>query len=230
MNFQIDLMRVRCLDQNDSGPWDSDEPYVVVATICFKEAFTGVKLPSGITLPRLNLPSVLTKKFGPWDGVDTGETATTFEVPPGLPQAAVDLFRLRFVIREPVWGPNGVPMPIGNPDKFFILVGMMEHDDSNPNAVRTAVQAALSGAVQGYANAGLSRNDLAQRMRADMAGAIDLGRLHPFNSDDPIGGVQELRITSANLRTCEQRGTVTKTLGFVNSTTRYQVTFRIKSS
>lgn len=228
MNYQIDLIGIKCLDENDSGPWASDEPYVVVTTVCFRDALEGVTLPPGIPRPDINLPKVVTNKFGPWGDVDTGENRSTFEPPDGMTDAAVDSLRLTQIIRKPVWGLNGKPMPISNPDKLFILVGMMEHDDGNPNTVRTAVQTALSGAAAGYASSGLSRNDLAERMRKDMAGAIDLGTLHPFNSDDRIGGVQELRITAANLREARQRGSIMKRLVFRNSTTRYRVSFRIK--
>ncbi len=233
MRYKIDLIEIKCLDENDSGPGNNDEPYVIVTSVCFKNALSGVPLPPGINLPSLNFPIVVVNKFGPWGGVDEGETRSTTAFRTGVTFTEIEkmfLSMMGVIIREPIWGVNRTPTPIGDLNSLFFLVAMMEKDDNNPSTVRTTVQGAVSAAASGYANANLSRNDLSQRLRDDMRSGIILGITSASpNSDDLIGVVQELQISSQDLRNADQRGTILKTLDFRNPSTRYEVVFRIQS-
>ena len=123
----------------------------------------------------------------------------------------------------PLWGIDGAPAPIKNPDDVLILVGLMENDDSTMKAVVNAVQASLSVSVNQLRIDGLSRADLVKKLIQSMNGALDLGAASGgINMDERLGSVQEFRLCTEFLNDVRSGKQVHESLHF-NKDGRYRV-------
>jgi len=98
-------------------------------------------------------------------------------------------------VAVPVWG--GI---LNEPDDLIVLVQIMEHDASNITHLVTELQAGMRSAAL---PAGLDHAGVVSQLKARMQRLIDnnnvLRELGDLNKDDRIGGVQEVRITAADV-------------------------------
>lgn len=230
--MRIDLLSVRVVDENDNAPFDSDEPYVLVQVVALSNIFDDIPdlTALGINVPALNLPTVRTLRFGPWSGVDEGETVKTIEWPAKVPltQEQEDALRRFLVFRDPIWGPQG-SWPIGDPDQLFIHVQMMEWDGSSVSRVNTAIQAPVAAELLSAINSGENHAQLSRRMKDAFATNIDIGTFSVTNSDDRIGDPQELVITREMIKQVEEDGTILfRQFTFRNASSEYRLQFRLK--
>src|SRR5262249_33299851 len=149
----------------------SDEPYVL---ICVVDLTRKLNIPgqSAVIVPNVN-----TLRTGPFaTSVDTGQTVAVKPL-------------------VPCWGFGGHPAVVQTPDDLIILVAMMEHDDTSVDAVQSVVNTFLTPSAYGHAN-GMTHSQLVTQLRADMKAAISTANLsQPFNSDEQIGQITELRLT-----------------------------------
>jgi hypothetical protein len=128
-----------------------------------------------------------------------------------------------------VWSFDGTgapkPAPIEDPDRLIFLAALMESDDgaSRADAVRNRVQYLLRPKLTHYKIAGLSRETIVSNLIHEMNAAINSIR----GGDDRIGGVQELRLTPADVQRARIGGQpqVVKTLVHKESGAEYWTTF-----
>jgi hypothetical protein len=168
----IALRKITCVIEQES----SDEPYVIVSAIDLSRKVTIPGQPSVI------IPSVKTVRVGPFtNSVDTGQQV------PIVPAAVC-------------WGVDDSPEPVKSLDDFIILVAMMEHDDTNVNVVRSVVNLVITTSALANASA-MPRAKLVKELATEMKGAIaSANATQPFNSDELIGHVSELRLTDAQFK------------------------------
>lgn len=195
----IALKKIKCrIETDEVGP---DEPYVLV---------TAVDLSNPL------LPNAEVTRYGPWGGVDAGDTCTTQPIPPG-----VDPNDLPFIIwRRNAWGPSGAAKAIANPANAILLVSMMEHDDGKPGTARELAKAAVVGALA--ASAGMTREQRVAKLKADLHGALGIPTGFP-NFDDRVGATKELVLSASLLDVAA--GPKTKTLTIVGDGGKYDLTF-----
>lgn len=83
---------------------------------------------------------------------------------------------------------------------------MMEHDDSDPDGIRVAVQGIMSGVL--FSSLSSTRPQLIQAIIQGMNNTIQgvraSGATFPFNFDDKIDTVRQLQISWANLQQAAQ--------------------------
>jgi hypothetical protein len=204
----IALRKVQC-QSTTSGP-GSDEPYVVVFAADMS------------TTP----PGAQATLYGPWDDVDSGETATTIPILPLLPP---DFVNTVTVFRRNCWGIGRQPAVISNPADAIILVALMENDDGNPGAAESVVQTFLFASIISSLGAHLSRSALVARLKEDMASALKLTGTGFPSSDDPIGGIEELVLTAADLAAAAA-GSTTKKLQFSGDGGKYTLVFGLQKT
>jgi len=204
----IALKKVQC-QQTTSGP-GSDEPYVVVFTADMS------------TTP----PGALATVYGPWDDVDSGETAATIPILPIFPPDFVNAIT---IFRRNCWGIGRQPAVINSPADAIILVALMENDDGNPGAAEAVVQSFLFASIISSLGAHLSRAALVSRLKEDMASALKLTGTGFPSSDDPIGGVEELALTAADLAAADA-GSTTKKLQFSGDGGKYTLVFGLQKA
>ncbi|WP_457422186.1 hypothetical protein [Roseateles sp. P5_E7] len=195
----IALKKIKCRIETDEV--GSDEPYVLV---------TAVDLSNPL------LPNAEVTRYGPWGGVDAGDTCTTHPLQPGINPSDMPLF----VWRVNAWGPSGQAKAIANPANAILLVSMMEHDDGKPATARELVKAAVVGALA--ASAGMTRAQRVDKLKADINGALGIPTGFP-NFDDRVGSTREVPL-SANLLNVAA-GPKTKTITIVGDGGKYDVTF-----
>lgn len=195
----IALSKLKCLIETDEV--GADEPYVLV---------------TAIDLKNFPLPQIEVTLYGPWGGVDKGDTATTQPIPPG-----VDPNVLPFIVwRRNAWGPSGGAKPIASPADAILLVSMMEHDDGKPTAAREIVKGAVVSSLAASTN--MSRANRVSKLIADINGALAIPTGAP-NFDDRVGSTQELKLSAALLNVAG--GPKTKTLPITGDGGKYQATF-----
>jgi hypothetical protein len=96
-----------------------------------------------------------------------------------------------------IWGVNGKAMPIANPDKVIILVGLMENDNADPELVVTMCRAAMFGNVASLVSSGVPHATMVNTMVKAFASTLDFAAgLVLVNGDDRLGPVQQLKITN----------------------------------
>lgn len=194
----IALKKIKCRIETDEI--GSDEPYVLV---------TAVDLSNPV------LPNAEVTLYGPWGGVDEGDTCTTQPIPNG-----VDPNDLPFIIwRRNAWGPSGSAKAIPNPANAVILVSMMEHDDGKASAARELVKAAVVGALA--ASAGMTRAQRVSKLKTDIHGALGIPTGAP-NFDDRVGATVEVPLSASLLDVAA--GPKTKTITIVGDGGKYDVT------
>jgi hypothetical protein len=202
----IALTRARVVVDTDEDA--SDEPYVIVCCVDVSRRVGG-----------LVVPSVWTRLVGPWASADQGDLlVTTPLLPPSLPPK---------IWRMPFWDINGQVRAIEDPDEVIFLVAMMEHDDSATAMMRQAVNGAVTGTAAGTVNnLALDRDGIVRELRAAMRDAIDGVRQIPvINTDERLGGVQELRLTSDHLERSAEGEEVRLNLTFNGDGGSYRLEF-----
>lgn len=208
----ISVSGVNCIEKNDLS--SEDEPYVLVCTIDLKAPMTISIGGKSATVP---IPRAKVTLTGPWPGVSSGEYGSAGELPADH--------------RRAFWNTIGKPGLITNPDNVIFLVGLMENDDANPDGVRALVGAAMSGNLASEPS-NLSRATLVQELKTDYNGALKAaapaGLSVPANTDDVIGGCQELRLTALDLGWVTHSGSWGKSLNFAGEGARYRVDFLLK--
>ncbi|MDR7335543.1 hypothetical protein [Roseateles asaccharophilus] len=198
----IALTKIKCKIETDEV--GSDEPYVLV---------TAVDLSNPV------LPNAEVTLYGPWGGVDQGDTAVTQPIPQGI-----DPNDLPFIIwRRNAWGPSGQAKVIANPAQAIILVSMMEHDDGKASAARELAKAAVVSSLA--ASMGMTRAQRVAKLKADIHGALGIPTGAP-NFDDRVGGTHEFALSASLLNVAA--GPKNKTLTIVGDGGKYEVTLQVK--
>lgn len=195
----IALKKIKCRIETDEV--GSDEPYVLV---------TAVDLTNPL------LPNAEVTLYGPWGGVDAGDTCTTQPLQPGVNPSDFPFL----VWRRNAWGPSGSAKAIPNPANAILLVSMMEHDDGKASAARELAKAAVVGALA--ASAGMTRAQRVSKLIADINGALAIPTGAP-NFDDRVGSTREVPLSASLLNVAA--GPKTKTLTIVGDGGKYDVTF-----
>ena len=157
--------------------------------------------------------------------MSTQEThPTTLPILPLLPP---DFVNALTVFRRNCWGIGRQPAVINKPADVIILVALMENDDGNPGAAESVVQTFLFASILSSLGANLSRSALVARLKEDMASALKLTGTGFPSSDDPIGGVEELPLTVADLDAASA-GMTTKKLDFSGEGGKYTLVFGLE--
>ncbi len=172
----------------------------------------------GVTV-QIPIPAQHVTKVGTWTGVNDDTTRLPSELAPEG--------------RKAFWNLLGNLQLIPDPDKVIFLVGLIENDDANPESVRVAVEAFMMGNL--VSNLTLTRDQLVATLIESMNGAIygarAAGVTFPFNTDDPIGTVQELRIYPVDLEYAYRNGSIsTNSLRFYGDDALYEITFQISTT
>jgi len=117
-----------------------------------------------------------------------------------------------------LWGRNTASaiMPGHNADNLIVLAQIMESDNSSKSAIVSKLQQELPVQLALYKAAGLSRSQIVSALKGDMFDYIgsvaEATDGWTDNADERVGGVQELRITAANLAAAHTGTTISKTL------------------
>lgn len=195
----IALKKIKCRIETDEV--GADEPYVLV---------TAVDLSNPL------LPNAEVTRYGPWGGVDAGDTCTTVPLQPGINPGDMP-----FVVwRTNAWGPSGSARPIPNPANAVLLVSLMEHDDGKPGTARELVKGAVVSALA--ASAGMTRAERVSKLKADIHGALGIPTGFP-NFDDRVGSTRELPLSAGLLDVAA--GPKSKTLTITGDGGKYDLTF-----
>jgi hypothetical protein len=194
-----------------SGFWfgfntEGDEPYATVFAVDLKIANFGVaSIPAGATNSKMTL-------VGPLEDVDEGDELST----PG----------------NVIWGLSNAPDVVSSADNLIVLVAMMGNDSGSPDQVRTvlekAAQVSLVTNLPALASLQIPRQELVNRIIADMTGAMGGAKVGVPNPDDNIGSIQELRFSQAELdHIYRNLGPIEKTLTFEGDDAKYALNFRM---
>ncbi len=129
-----------------------------------------------------------------------------------------------------LWGPNGVALsfPGSNPGNLVILVGPMEHDNSDVAKLLSKLQSSLQSRFLTLRSqlGSITRSQLVTELATTMAIQEQSGGTGLFpNADDIIARPVELRITSTDV----SAGDVVKTLDLAGDGF-YRASFRIQSN
>jgi hypothetical protein len=213
----VSLVRVKCIEQEDSEPpifdTEDDEPYVIVLTVNGQGRFLGIP-GNGIQLAESRL-----FRIGPMEGFDKGDVKTP---PDNL-----------------LWGLNDTPATIARIDQLVFLVALFENDNANPSEVENRMVTTGQAGLAGLNIAAEGRTDLDPQARFELFvstarqsfdGAADLARLDVFDPDDKIGPVQVLRFfdqeQQAVLR--NEIPAFERTLRFQGDDADYELTFALR--
>ena len=206
----IGVSEIFCVEE--SSEWGSDEPYLLVLTL----DMTATISIQGQQIP---FPALTVFRIGPWDDVDSNEAHPSSEL------AKND--------RKRVWDLHDNLKLINSPNDIIILVAMMEHDDSDPDGIRVAVQGIMSGVL--FSSLSFTRPQLIKALTQGMNNAIQgvraSGATFPFNFDDQIDTVRQLQISPVDLQQAAQQGSVLlPSLIFGDGDAKYQVTFMMNTT
>jgi hypothetical protein len=83
---------------------------------------------------------------------------------------------------------NGEEKALPDPDRVIFVVGLMEHDDGNPEALRGIAAAQLSAAL--FATLGADRRTVASRALQTLGSAVQVPTGGP-STDEAVGGTKE---------------------------------------
>jgi hypothetical protein len=195
----IALKKIKCRIETDEI--GADEPYVLV---------TAVDLSNPL------LPNAEVTRYGPWGGVDAGDTCTTQPLQPGVNPSDMPFI----VWRLNAWGPSGTAKAIASPANVILLVSLMEHDDGKPGTARELVKGAVVSALA--ASNGMTREQRVNKLKADIHDALGIPTGFP-NFDDRVGSTKEVPLSASLLNVAG--GPKTKTLTIVGDGGKYDVTF-----
>jgi hypothetical protein len=184
MALTIAVKSITCL-QESTEPSLHDEPYVLV---------------TGVDLSQL-IPNVEVTQYGPWSGVDKGETH-------GIKD------------RLPFWGlDNKTAVAISDPSSVVFIVSVMENDSGKPEVLRGLVKGAAVASLA--ASNGMPRATRVQKLQNDIHSALGIPTGFP-NPDDIVGS-KELVLTAGDLVAPASKTRI-KTLDFAGGK---QGTFRV---
>lgn len=103
-----------------------------------------------------------------------------------------------------IWGLDGAPAAISDPDQVILLAVLMENDDSTPERVAAAARASMLSTLATALTAhGKDRAAILEEMRSGLRLSVDLGSSTGWGvvfPDDQVGPARELRITHADLK------------------------------
>ncbi|MGW2617022.1 hypothetical protein ACWCZB_19715, partial [Streptomyces sp. NPDC001500] len=195
--IQAYLRSIHCHEETDEV--GADEPYALV---------TAVNLASSVSVAGfpVPLPAFDVVRYG-FDDVDDEETHDA----PGS--------SLSF------WGINGLPAPLTDPENAIFVVGLMENDDGDPEALRGVVKGVVGGSVLGSLTA--SREDKVAALIRDIDSAMGTPTGAP-NFDDKIG-IRELRFSADELRRAEAGEAVRASIDINGDGGRYELTFEARN-
>jgi len=207
----LTLTKFVCLHQNDHFgvlgiETENDEPYAVVFAVDLKIADLSVaSVPVGAINSKMTL-------VGPLSNVSTGDEVS----PPS----------------NVIWGLSNAPDFVSSADNLIVLVAMMENDDGSPDQVRTllekAAQLSLLTNVPAFTSLQISRQELVNRIIADMAGAMGAAKVGVPNPDDNIGAIQEFRFFQSRLDDVyRNQGPIEESLTFEGDDAKYVLKFRM---
>ena len=114
-----------------------------------------------------------------------------------------------------LWGPNDTEaaFPGDTPDNLVILVQAMEHDNCDVEEVRADMESWMRYQLGQYLKQGLGRDRIASELHTDMAIMAQCSaRKPPYNEDDSVGYIQELRITAEDIAAADSGTPVDKEL------------------
>jgi hypothetical protein len=197
--IQIYLSNLHSHEETDEV--GADEPYVLATAV----NLASVVNVAGFPVP---LPAFDVVKYGPFDDVDDEDTVYA----PGISQS--------------FWGVTGRPVALANPDQGIFVVGLMENDNGDPEALRGIVKGIVGGSMVGSLS--LDRTDKVNALIRDVNSALGTPTGGP-NFDEKIGGPQELRFSREELSRAEAGQTVKKTLTFEGDGGRFDLTFEARN-
>ncbi len=106
-----------------------------------------------------------------------------------------------------LWGLNGKPAPIVNPDNIIILAAVVEDNSSSPDDVKSSVQDTLFAKLTAYERVHLNRTTMVAKLINDMHGVITLAAAYGItgvtlwlsrlgiNRNERLNKPKELRLT-----------------------------------
>jgi len=196
--LQMYLSNIHCHEETDEV--GADEPYVLV---------TAVNLTSSVPVPgfALPLPSFEVVRYG-FSDVDDEETHHA----PGASRS--------------FWGINGRPAPLTDPNGAIFVIGLMENDDGDPEAMRGVVKGIVGGSLLGSLTA--SRDDKVAALLRDVNSAMGTPTGAP-NFDDKVG-LRELRFSADELRRAEAGEGVRVSIDINGDGGRYELTFEARNT
>jgi hypothetical protein len=200
----LTLTKFVCLDQSDEfGAFgintEHDEPYALVFAV-------DIKPPLGAGNSKMTL-------VGPLADVDEGEE---YDAPANV-----------------IWGlDNNAPSLVSSADNLIVLVVMMENDSGSPEQARTilegAAQAKLISNVPLLLSGEISRQELVNRIVAEMNGALPAAMVGLPNPDNNIGAIQELRFSQDELdHIYRNLGPIERGLTFEGEDAKYVLKFKM---
>jgi hypothetical protein len=171
----------------------ADEPYLLIASFDMANSVNlGVV---GFTLPAIDV-----FKYGPWLGVNEGETHSASHLSSN----------------PAFWDLDSDPRPIAEPQDVIFLVAMCENDASSPDSIRGGVRTELLAARATNTNQDYA--DYVRVMISNMTGTIESIRVEGMDplhlNEDELFGVKQLALTTADLDRLNNLETVAKPLRF----------------
>lgn len=135
-----------------------------------------------------------------------------------------------------LWGLNGKPAPMANPDNVIILAAVVENDESRIDTVTSIVQTKLFANLTAYNNP--DRATLVKKLIKDMHHAIALGEMAcgvrgvtlwlsqlGINQDERVGKPKELRLTWDDVMNAHNNIWVPKVLEIKGDGCHYRLHF-----
>lgn len=199
----LTLSKFVCRDESDPGPFENDEPYAVVFAVDLKVIGP---VPTGAINSKMTL-------VGPLDDVAEDDTVSA---PANV-----------------IWGLSNAPDFVSSADNLIVIAVMMENDSGNPDQVRTVLEkAAQVGLVTNaglFASGKIPRQELVNRIIADLTGAIPVAKVGVPDPDDNIGPPKELRFLQSELDNIYRTlgGAIEKNLDFAGDDAEYTLVFRM---
>ena len=124
------------------------------------------------------------------------------------------------------WGPTGAGRNLAAADQAIFVVGLMENDDGDPEAMRGIVKGIVGSSVLGSLS--LSRPEKVAALKRDMGSAMGTPTGAP-NFDD-IVGTAELTFSNDELRRAQAGEAVSTSLQINGDGGRYELVFRAQAS
>jgi hypothetical protein len=191
------LDSIRCHEETDEV--GSDEPYVIVVSVDLKSAVS----VAGFAVP---IPATRAYRYGPFNDVDGAET-----------------HRPSFTS---FWGLDTGEKDLSNPDDTVFIVGLMENDDGNSEALRGIVEAQAAASL--FATLGVTdRTERVRRLMEAVNSALRVPTGGP-SLDERIGESQELRFTLDDIALAETGNPALRSLQFRGDGGFYTVTFQAR--
>jgi hypothetical protein len=171
----------------------ADQPYLLIASFDMANSVN-----QGVV--GLIPPAVDVFKYGPWLGVNKGETH----------------YASHLGSNPAFWDLDSDPRPIADPQDVIFLVAMCENDASSPDGIRGGVKSALILAHSTNTNQDYA--DYVRAMISNMTGTIETIRLEGMDplhlNEDDLFGVKQLTLTTGDLDRLNNLETVAKPLRF----------------